>query len=97
VKYHKVGGGHAYCMRGRTRDSESLWQFDCWSTVYGEARELAFAVGEALSGYRGRLEDITFQGIFVQDEFDAVEPPEHGDDVALYWVPVGIQVWTMEG
>jgi hypothetical protein len=97
VQYHKVAGGKAYCMRGVQSDASGQWQFDCWAETYAAAKDLAEAVTEALTPnarpYAGTVDGVAFQGVFINEDFDAMEPPAYGDDVGLYWVPVGVTAW----
>lgn len=98
VQYGKTAGGRSYCLSGETPDREGTWQFDCRAETQEQANELADAVADALSAV-GRTAvsvgaDVTyFQGCFVIDDYEAIEPPDFGTDNALYWSPVGVQVW----
>lgn len=102
VQFHRTAGGKDYCMSGEVPDQGSLWQFDCYADRHKDACDLANAVKEKLSAFRGTVrylengqqKQLKVQGIFIVEDFDALEPPDNGKDEAIYWVPVGAQVWV---
>lgn len=59
------GGGDDYHLRGRIDRRETRVQVDCLGQTYLAADELAGAVRDCLSGYRGSVGGVRFTGIFL--------------------------------
>lgn len=97
IEYHRTGGGKTYALGRVLNDRQAFYQVDCWAESYLGARAIADAVSAAVTPnskpYRGTIGGVTFQGVFVSEDFDALEPPAYGDDVGYYWVPIGLTVW----
>jgi hypothetical protein len=69
------------------------------------ARNLAFRVenssggivgGQTLNGFKGTMQGMTAQGVFLEDQGDGFTDPFRGDDVGVYEFSLSFVIWYLE-
>jgi len=63
-----VSGVTDYTMAGASGYVQTRVQFDCRGATAAAAREVADALGDRLSGFRGVFQGFEFQGCFMQGQ-----------------------------
>lgn len=71
-------------------------QVDCYATTYTQVRKMADVIRLAINGFRGTVLGKEIQGVFLEDDRDSYEPPEHGDEVGVHRVSNDYFVWFKE-
>jgi hypothetical protein len=75
VVYHRITEGADYVMAGGDGLLTTRLQVDAWAQKADQAAELAGAVFDRLSGFRGDQNGVTVQGAFMvsaREDFDSV-------------------------
>lgn len=70
VTYQLISSNHFHNADGASRLANPLFQLNCVSKTYGEAKELANCVRRALQGFRGTVAGVVIQGIFLSNQRD---------------------------
>lgn len=84
VVFQRLDTKRRYHNQGSTRAPMAMIQVTCRAAGFTPARALADAVIGAIDGYRGTATtgagSVQIDGIFVDDDRDAPEPPNPGAD-----------------
>lgn len=86
LTYARISGRRDYHMTGASGVAEARLQVDCWAESYGAVKALADAVRLSLSGFRGTVNGVVLQSVFLDVERDAEEPALDAADFKLYRV-----------
>lgn len=88
----RTGGGHAYTYAARDGLVESRVQIDAWADRYADAKALARAVTDALSGFRAASG--TIRSAFLFAERDGLAEIDPGGTLAR--VSLDFTIWHQE-
>ena len=83
LTYQIVSGSRQYTHSGDTEKKKKRVQIDIWSRSYGETKEIAEEVIEALSGFYGAMQDTDIGKSHMENEQDAYSP-----ETGMYHVPL---------
>jgi Protein of unknown function (DUF3168) len=79
VVLQRISGLRDMKMSGPSGLVSSRVQADCYGLTYTSAKNVARAVRDRLSGYRGTVAGRIIQGVFLDSERDIFEPAETPD------------------
>lgn len=83
-----------YTMNGQDALTESRVQVDIYAKTYAAAKSIAAQVKSALSGFRGTISGVLFDGIFIASERDTFTDDASPSD--LLGVSIDLMVWSKE-
>ncbi|HMT13134.1 MAG TPA: DUF3168 domain-containing protein [Aestuariivirga sp.] len=83
-----------YTMAGKDALTESRVQVDIYAKTYASAKAISAQVKSALSGFRGGVSGVTFDGIFIASERDTFTDDASPSD--LLGVSIDLMVWNKE-
>lgn len=92
VVIHTIDGLPDYTSQGPSGLLSSRIQFDCWGKTYASAKSVARAVAQRLSGFKGTVSGVVFQGGFLEGERDSYEEGTGKSD--LFRVSLDFIIWT---
>lgn len=85
-----------YHMRGETDLRKTRVQIDIWAETFGAADAVQDTLASVLSGFRGSLEGVSFQGIFIVGSRDLTDQTTGGER-QLFRISVDYQIsWNKE-
>lgn len=93
LAYEVSGRDPLYDMGGSSGLGPVDIEINCWSQSYLEAKELAVAVKDRMSVFRGTIEGEVIRTTFFRDETDRFEKPDPADEAGRYLVVLDFQVW----
>ncbi|WP_299938580.1 DUF3168 domain-containing protein [uncultured Pelagimonas sp.] len=70
VNLQEVWSSEGYHFRGRSGLTRTSVQADVWAKTYADGVAVTRALTDVLSGYRGTVAGVVFQGIFVRQARD---------------------------
>lgn len=97
VTYKQLPSRRDDTLGGPTGLVRSQWQFTCWSDLYAEAREVADALRQAISGYSGSGTGVVIQVIMApSDEHDVPADPAGKNVARRYGKALDFEIWFCE-
>jgi len=84
-----ISSPREYNMAGPEDYTKSRVQIDVWAEKYSTAKTAAREIITALSGYKGTVSGVSFQGVFIDGERD-LTGEKAGAEAQLYGVSVDI-------
>lgn len=92
IVMYVVGGITDYTMQGASGYAMTRVQFDCRGATAAEARAVANALCDRLSGFSGSFQGFSFQGCFAQNQRtrsdkDATKWFTDSRDFTIHWAP----------
>lgn len=95
IVLHRISGLRDMAMSGPSGLVESRVQADCYGARYSDAKLLARAVIDRVSGYRGSVSGFQFRGIFIDSERDD-DDDTTGDAETRFRVALDMIIWHAE-
>lgn len=97
IWFGRTGSEGDQCMdAGSRRPLFQTFALECAATDLDKSQELADAVWDTLSDYRGTFGDMTAQGVFVEDQNDDYEPYYQQGDEGVFAAYLQIRIRANE-
>ena len=91
----RISGERDYHTKGDSGLVSSRIQIDVYGSTYAIAKTGARVIVSAISGYRGTVSGINFQGIFIDSERDGFDEDNNANN-RLIRVSVDALIWHTE-
>lgn len=91
IVYHRISGPREHSHDGSSGLAHPRFQLDMYAGSYLEAKALADAVRVAIDGYKGTVEGVEIQAIFLENDDDG-----HDDELKVYWFQADYIIWHAE-
>lgn len=82
-----------YTMDGPSGLEQRTVQMDCWGLDFGEARDLADTVKQAIDAYRGTIGGTVFQGVFFTGRRSSNDPVAGAPAQRYSRVSLDAEIW----
>ncbi len=97
VTYMQIPSRRDDTLGGPTGLVQSRWQFNCWASTTAEARTVASALRQAISGYSGSGTGVVIQVIMAPDQEIDISANPAGKNVARrYGKTQDFEIWFCE-
>ena len=97
VSYKQLPSSRDDTLGGPTGLVRSQWEFTCWSDLYSEARAVADALRQAISGFDGTVSGVVIQAVQApSDEHDVPANPAGKDVARRYGKSLDFTIWFFE-
>lgn len=94
-RLQRVSGSPKYNMKTPDGLSQSRVQLDIWAETYAASKQAQRSIVAVLSGYRGMVSGIRFQGIFIENIRDLADE-EIDSNKRLFRVSFDALIWHTE-
>lgn len=94
VTYRQISGPRVHTMGSDPGLTHPRFQFSCWGSSYGSAKDVARKLQAALQDYKGTMGGgggVVVQASLLENELDIYDP-----DTKLYCVPLDFIIWHLE-
>lgn len=81
VTYTRSDNNNPQTMRGPSSLHRTTLSVDAWADTYADAKRLADALRNVLSGWHGNMDSVVVQGVFYQGDSDQPDVEESDDSV----------------
>ena len=75
---------------------EAFMEFNCWATTNREAAQIAERVRKICDGFRGQVNGVTMDKVYISNETHDVLQPTDASDVSDHWVALEFGFWHRE-
>lgn len=95
ITYQQVSGSRIHTLRGDCNVAHPRYQFDCWSSLHGEAQDLAHNLEMALGNYHGTMGGtggVVVEATVLDNKLDDYDP-----ETERFRVIVDVFIWYEDG
>ncbi len=91
VTYQRISTVREYAQEGPSGLAHPRFQFSCWAETYEEAKAVAEQIRFALSGYKGTINNVRIDAVYIEDDNDIYDP-----ETNIYHVALDATIWHEE-
>lgn len=97
VTFKQLPSSRDDTLGGPTGLVRSQWEFTCWGAAYADARAVADALRQAISGYDGTVLGVVIQAVMApSDEHDVPANPAGKNVARRYGKALEFTIWFCE-
>lgn len=93
IVHHLISDPAEYVMSGVADIRHPMLQIECWGETLSQATNLAEAVRETFSAFRGQLDELFVQGAFLRDSRPGTEDPRDGSQRKRHFVQLDFELY----
>lgn len=91
--YKQLTSDIDYANDGETGLSNSKFEISAWAKTYAEVKALATAIIVVLSAYKGTINGVEIQGIFLVDEKDDFQKKDGNEIITRHGRVMTFEIW----
>ena len=91
VSYQRISAIRERSHEGPSGLAHPRFQFSCWGDTYKQVKDVAEQIRFALDGYKGIMNEVHIDAIYIEDDRDVYDPK-----TKIYHIAIDAVIWHEE-